>query len=109
MGYIQSGVDSKQSRLRFISEISLAKALDAVGDLSDVCCREETTVNQIEGIASLHFNPRDQKWNFAYRGKFYLWEGEPFDREDAERLARSIIARVQRTLVGIDGREVVAP
>ena len=66
-------------------------------------------MNQIEGIASLHFSPRDQKWSLAYRGKFYLWEGEPFDREGAERLAWSIIARVQRTLVGIDGREVVAP
>ena len=66
-------------------------------------------MNQTKGTESLHFDPRDQKWSLAYRGKFYLWEGDPFDREDAERLARSIIATAQRTLVGVDGQEVLAP
>ena len=43
----------------------------------------------------LHYDPRDQKWSLYYGGKFYLWEGDPFDREGAEALARQIIARVQ--------------
>jgi hypothetical protein len=60
-------------------------------------------------LGSLHYDPRDEKWSLACDGEFYLWEGDPLDREDAESFARQIIGRRQRTLVGVDGSEVETP
>jgi hypothetical protein len=49
----------------------------------------------------LSYDPRDQKWSLAYGGKFYLWEGDPFDRPAAEAFARQIIGRLQRELAPV--------
>ncbi len=39
----------------------------------------------------LHFDPIRQKWSLRFNGKFYIWEGDAFDRAAAEVIARQII------------------
>ena len=40
---------------------------------------------------NLHYDPIDQRWSLRHNGKFYLWQGGPFDRAAAEAIALQII------------------
>jgi hypothetical protein len=45
-------------------------------------------------MTNLHYDPIDQKWSLRISAtRWFLWEGDPFDRSAAEQIARSLIRR----------------